>query len=265
MACSAGDDALGYSAGAFRQLTDLIGSAVPFNGAVLDIGSQDISGATHDDLRPLLTKVHGGRAAEVLEERFNSDPPWKLADVFRDSICRYASVDLYPGDSIIQADLNTYVVPEEYRGVFDLVTNMGTTEHILDQVNAFRCMHDFAKVGALLSHHVPATGYYNHGLFNYHPLFFVFMARANGYEVKAAGISAPHLEYTIPSSDALYGTQHWAGIRQSSSMLLFLLRKTRDEPFQLFSDLDQRIMGMKPNEDQWSEMIRNRYDLRVRG
>jgi hypothetical protein len=88
-------------------------------------------------------------------------------------------------------------VPDEHRGAYDLIANLGSTEHIFDQVNVFRCIHDFAKVGGIFWHSVPAVGYYNHK-YNYHPLFFVFLARANEYCIEAAGLSQPHFAFTIP-------------------------------------------------------------------
>jgi hypothetical protein len=260
---------MGYSVGALRALDNLIGTRIPLGGFILDIGSQDISGATVDDLRPLVTKVHGERANSLLAERFRAGQIWKVADLFKGSSIHHKSVDLYPGESIIEADLNTFVVPIEYRGTFDLVANLGSTEHIFDQVNAFRCMHDFAKVGGLLWHSVPIIGYYNHGLFNYHPLFFVFLAGANGYEIEYASLSVPHLEYTIPASPVLHGTEAWSGIRQFGGIGGFVLKKTLDQPFQLFTDHDRTVVNAESDaerqlSDAWLEMLQNRYDLRVR-
>ena len=54
-----------------------------------------------------------------------------------------------------------------------------------------RVMHDFARAGAAMVHVVPFTGYFNHGLFNYHPIFFVLLAAANGYQIDYLGLSLP--------------------------------------------------------------------------
>jgi hypothetical protein len=86
-------------------------------------------------------------------------------------------------------------VPAEYRCTFDLVTNIGTTEHVTDQINAFRVIHEFAKPGANFLHSVPFAGYFNHGLYNYHPIFFVFLASANEYEIVHLGLSDPGTTY----------------------------------------------------------------------
>jgi hypothetical protein len=254
---------MAYAPGALQALWALIESHVPIGGRILDIGSQDIAASTPDDLLPIMSKLHGDRAEVLILQRFREGERWKVADLFEDSPYRHQSVDLYPGKSIIQADLNTFAVTGEHRGAFDLVANLGSTEHIFDQSNVFRCIHDLARVGGVFWHSVPVVGYYNHGLYNYHPLFFVFMARANKYEINSAVISPPHLDYTIPESLSLHGTEHWAGVRQSSGMLHFVMKKAVEAPFQLFTDYDQAVMGEQPQQDDWTTMMRTRYDLRV--
>ena len=211
-----------------------------------------------------MVKLHGDRADALLDRRFPEGQTWKVADLFEDSPYRYQSLDLYPGKSIIQADLNIYSVPQEYRGAFDLVANLGSTEHIFDQVNAFRCMHDFVKPGGIFWHAVPSIGYYNHSLYNYHPLFFVFLARANNYKIENASLSPPGTEFTVPKYEPLAGTEAWKGVRLFGGVVCFVLRKTSDQPFQLFSDYDQDVMGRPLQEDEWTAMMRDRYDLHVR-
>jgi hypothetical protein len=254
---------MGYAPGALQALVALVEEHVPVGGQILDIGSQDISAATVSDLQPVMSKLHGDRAEALIGQRFRQGQTWKVADLFDGSSYRHQSVDLYPGKSIITADLNTFSVQGEHRGAFHLVANLGSTEHIFDQTNVFRCIHDFARVGGVFWHCVPFGGYYNHGLYNYHPLFFIFLARANKYEIRSAALSAPHLEHTIPKSSSLHGTEHWAGIRQSSGIVVFVMRKTVDAPFQLFTDYDQAVMGGQQQEDAWTTMMKTRYDLCV--
>jgi hypothetical protein len=253
---------MGYARGALKALSLLIDLHVPKGGSILDIGSQDIAAAP-DDLQWIMSKFHGDRAEALTRQRFREGERWKIAAVFEDSPYHHQSIDLYSGKSIIQADLNSYVVPKEHRGAFDLVANVGSTEHIFDQANVFRCIHDFAKVGGFFWHSIPAIGYYNHALYNYHPLFFVFLARANKYEIESGSITPPHLEYTIPKSASLQGADSWAGIRQLSGMLNFVMKKAVDAPFQLFTDFDQDVMGEQQQQDAWSELMKTRYDLRI--
>jgi SAM-dependent methyltransferase len=94
----------------------------------------------------------------------------------------YACVDLDPSFNSIALDLNFDGAPAEHRGRYDLVTNHGTSEHIMNQLNVFQVMHDFTKPGGLMLHAVPFTVHLEHGFFNYQPNFFDALARYNGYK-----------------------------------------------------------------------------------
>jgi len=93
----------------------------------------------------------------------------------------YAAIDVDRSPGSIPLDLNFDSVPREQRGRYDLVTNFGTTEHVMNQLNAFRVIHDLTRVGGVMLHRLPAQGHLTHGLINYDPKFFWLLARANGY------------------------------------------------------------------------------------
>jgi len=75
-------------------------------------------------------------------------------------------------------DLN---FPPKGSGEFDLITNFGTTEHVLNQASAFKFIHESLKVGGVALCVLPVAGGRDHGFFNYHPNFFWDLARANNY------------------------------------------------------------------------------------
>jgi len=82
----------------------------------------------------------------------------------------------------IALDLNSDATPDDLRGTFDLIVNAGTSEHVANQDNCFRVMHDLTRVGGVMYHEVPA-GSWNHGLVNYTPKFFLLLHKQNDYEV----------------------------------------------------------------------------------
>src|SRR5215211_7852346 len=94
----------------------------------------------------------------------------------------YAAIDIDASPGSIPLDLNFDDVPAEFKASFALVTNFGTTEHVANQLNAFKTIHDLAEVGGVMIHTVPAQGYMNHGMVNYNPKFFWMLARSNGYK-----------------------------------------------------------------------------------
>jgi hypothetical protein len=93
----------------------------------------------------------------------------------------YATIDYDGHRDSIPLDLNTDRVPEKLRQQFDLVINTGTTEHIANQAQAFRIIHDLTRIGGVMFHEVPA-GSWNHGLINYTPKFFLLLHKQNDYE-----------------------------------------------------------------------------------
>jgi SAM-dependent methyltransferase len=109
------------------------------------------------------------------------------------------SLDLEGG---IRFDLNLDQVPLALRHSFDLVVNAGTTEHVANQANAFRAIHDLTKVGGVMYHEVPAGGMVDHGLISYHPKFFVRLVAQNDYRVLSF-----RLEPSPPSAMPQYLTE----------------------------------------------------------
>jgi SAM-dependent methyltransferase len=93
----------------------------------------------------------------------------------------YTTIDFGDQPDCINLDLNSDQVPERLRQQFDLVVNAGTTEHVANQAQAFRVIHDLTKVGGVMFHEVPA-GSWNHGLINYTPKFFLLLHKQNDYE-----------------------------------------------------------------------------------
>jgi SAM-dependent methyltransferase len=113
----------------------------------------------------------------------------------------YAAIDIDGSPGSIPLDLNFDRAPLLQRKKFDLVTNYGTTEHIANQLNAFRVIHDLTKVGGVMVHRLPTQGYITHGLMNYDPKFFWMLARSNGYKWLFMDFEAyPQSSYKMPDS-----------------------------------------------------------------
>jgi len=112
------------------------------------------------------------------------------ADMWRRLKREIVSLDLVGNDmSLVRFDLNNDSVPAGLRDHFDFVTNVGTTEHIFNQANCFKVIHDLAKVGGIMAHALPFAGFENHGFFSYTMKFFTQIAKENGYECLDAWVS----------------------------------------------------------------------------
>jgi SAM-dependent methyltransferase len=131
------------------------------------------------------------------------------------------------GDAI-RLDLNRGAVPRRLRGAFDLVVNAGTTEHVANQMNAFRVIHHLVRVGGVMYHELPAGGLIDHGLVSYQPRFFNMLAKLNGYE-------ALYVRYTAwgPSKipDYLRKSNPYGGDSVVDCSLRVALRKLHGMPF----------------------------------
>jgi hypothetical protein len=185
---------MGIGVAFLREIIDLK-SAGKLDHAtrVVEIGAQQLADnllEATDELRELY-RLFGREpvdlGAPVGVENFRARAP--AARLFWTSLgFDYAAVDLV--DDAIRIDLNREQVPAEMRGRFDIVTNGGTTEHVANQDNTFRVIHDLCRPGGLMIHEVPCQAMMTHGLINYNPKFFSNLARANAYEVVSMRVCA---------------------------------------------------------------------------
>lgn len=161
--------------------------------AILDIGSQNLYHASPEAIRAFVER-HGtiGDIKEFEEEArrisyFSWPRPGErtsyLSELLDLTPFEYTSYDVCPALKTEIFDLNEEHLPSHYQEHFDIVLNFGTTEHIINQLNSFRVMHDALKVGGIFFHQLPSVGWMDHGYFCYHDFFFTDLANANGYEI----------------------------------------------------------------------------------
>ena len=168
-------------------------------------------------------------------------------ELFKTCGFEYQALDIFDGEDITLFDLNLEVPPPRFVEKFDLVTNFGTTEHVLNQYMAFKTMHELAKPGGVIYHDLPMGGYHLHGYFNYNPMFFEQLAAANDYEVLFYWYSsneAPSNFATEQMKEHGYTGDGWLdrGIE-------FVLRKTSTQPFRMPMDTTTSL-GLNP--DIWN-------------
>ena len=150
----------------------------------------------------------------------------------------YASLDVDGSPGSIPIDLNFDSVPAKAVGKYQLVTNYGTTEHVANQLNAFKVIHDLTSVGGLMVHELPAQGHVNHGLVSYNFNFFWTLSRSNGYEVVLADYRQSPQSYHLPDNITEFireiNPHHHPNLSDfniSDGSLKLVLQKTYDIPF----------------------------------
>ena len=142
----------------------------------------------------------------------------------------YHCIDLDSKFNAIPLDLNFDACPAEHVGKYGFVTNHGTSEHILNQYNVFKVMHDLTKPKGFMLHAVPFTVHLEHGFFNYQPNFFEALARYNSYEVSGIWVGPGwQVASFIPWEPSLL--DYLVLNAQTTHLLVALLQKQYDTPF----------------------------------
>jgi SAM-dependent methyltransferase len=164
---------------------------LPTKGAILDIGSSNLHFADAAALERFAQPFEKGLDADFAN-RLSGDSAHSNGMIKNESWVgelleklgmNYLALDIANGYRTEIFDLNGETLPRKLHGAFDTVLNFGTTEHLLNQLNAFSVIHDAVKVGGHIVHQLPASGFIDHGYFCYTPRFHFDLAGVNEYEV----------------------------------------------------------------------------------
>jgi SAM-dependent methyltransferase len=155
-------------------------------GRVVEIGAQQLAdnflnAGELDEVYQLFGRPRIDLGTPVGQENFTEAAP-RSTEFWRSLGFEYAALDYNGHLDSFAIDLNREPVPADMRETFDFVVNTGTTEHVANQDNAFRVIHDLTRKGGVMYHQVPASGDLYHGLVNYSPKFFQHMHKQNDYQ-----------------------------------------------------------------------------------
>jgi SAM-dependent methyltransferase len=229
-----------YSAGAIKLLIDL-GKRGILKGSVLDIGAGQVStDVTEADI-------------EAFNQHFGSKvvakPGTFVSELFAGAGLDYKAIDIIPSDKHIVLDLNTAEMPADLKGTFDVVFNIGTTEHLCNQGNAFKAIHDALKVDGYCFCALPGLGLFNHGMVTYSLKFFIYLIRANDYELIHWNLPPPSYYQDLSS----FGP---TGVHYPCSNLMVEFRKKKDQPFRYPSDTDHALATLHTKWEGWRDLVR---------
>ena len=228
---------------------------------VLDIGSSNLYSATAADITDFLHKHVRENIPDLSEfasriakgsaydtEHGGSNGAF-VGELFEKAGMKYAAIDIADGYRTTILDLNNTPAPAHFVGAFDLVLNFGTTEHLLNQYNAFKVMHDATKVGGYIVNSLPGVGYSNHGYFTYTPRCFFDLAGYNEYEVIGFWFEGPggsndlyapvrdyasyfpNLAHTLADRDRTEAGRKIAALDIPDVGILIVYRKVKARPF----------------------------------
>lgn len=209
-------------------------------GRVLCLGVQDVH-ATHEQLEEMM-RAAGLSPVEIPanERRFTHSQIVHrdrrcahIKDVFR--MLGYAetdTIDFSDAESPdIIHDLNN-PIPEDLKGRYDLVFDIGVVEHVCDIFQALTNCMALVKMGGHVSHLVPLHGWHNMTYFNFQPMYFQEVYTANGFELTQTYINY-YPQYDewkdrpLVYREYCYGDEIVFQMPRKFTNLCFFARKTR--------------------------------------
>lgn len=144
----------------------------------------------------------------------------------------YRAIDLHGTPVAEQLDLN---FPLPFPDQFDVVTNLGTGEHVFNQFQVYQSAHDRTKPGGIMIHSLPNQGCYDHGFYNYHPTFVFDLSRENRYQIVTLlycdGITTPSTLIPLPDRSTYVKLALERKLSNYSGLLTVLRRPRDDAPF----------------------------------
>lgn len=220
---------------------------------VLDIGSSNLYQAKTQEIVDYVTAFGGSESPASLDEfaqrlaRGSAYDSVKggLNESFAGELIErcgmsYLSMDIAKGYKTEIFDLNHEDLPAHHQGAYDVVMNIGTTEHVFNQYNSFKVAHEAAHVGSHMVHQLPASGYTDHGYYMYAGRFFFELAAYNKYEITDVWYDGPAGEDDLYLSLRRYAALNPVVLAKLSAaepvmipnyMITVIYRKTRDLAF----------------------------------
>jgi SAM-dependent methyltransferase len=208
---------------------------------MLDIGTSELFCVDDpESLNRLL--AHFGATPYAPDELARMAERSFAGELFARAGLSYEAVDISPYPRTMAIDLNRGRLPFWRRGRYDLVTNCGTTEHVVNQLNAFQLIHDACKVGGLMYHGVPMAGDFSHGFISYHPKFFTRLQEVNGYEIIARWIWADGKTCSYDSVELAHVSRPFVA---QNAWVHFVFRRQRKDAFVVPTDLVEDHMRIR--------------------
>lgn len=231
---------------------------------LLDIGAQNIFDIPVESGISFLRKC-GSRLDDISLRSKVEDisrrsvwPP-KKAGVFLHEFLdgtdlEYTGFDIFPGHRVEIFDMNYQSLTPNHIEAYDLIFNFGTTEHVFNQYNCFKVVHEAAKPGAYIFHQLPCTGWMDHGYWVYSPRLFMDLAEANDYEICELWCSGPlgtynlydRLTYVPNAKDRTLpqnAVESWEQTPIANGLINVLFRKRNSGPFRLGLDITTTAGG----------------------
>ncbi|MDP2801173.1 MAG: hypothetical protein Q8O26_04740 [Phreatobacter sp.] len=229
---------------------------------VIDFGSSNLYHATAAQIEAFVARYattipdNLSELAQRLEAGSKLGPDGQalnhafIGEMFEAAGMTYDAIDIADGYKTTIVDLNFQALPEQFIKSADVVLNFGTSEHILNQANVFKSIHDACKPGGMIMHQLPAIGFVDHAYYCYTGRFFYDLAAYNEYELldiwfdgnytdsediysstRAYARYFPHVDKRVAAIGVEDREKRVASLRIPTVAINVVLRKVKDKPF----------------------------------
>ncbi len=158
--------------------------AIPESPKIMELGSNDLNISSRDEVdqvNAIIKNLTNGQGKRFEVEQAPCPVP---ARKFYDCLgWEYFCLDVDQRPGTLHIDLNSGGFDARYKGYFDVVTNHGTTEHVINPIASFFVVHELTKSGGIMIHDTPLFGMGNHGFVDLTPKFWHTMSFFNEYEI----------------------------------------------------------------------------------
>jgi hypothetical protein len=168
---------MGYAPAMFEEIGNL---EIP-SKTVLDVGAQDVNIGSHSELQQVNQFIQKSNPSGILIEVNNFPLKVEARDVYDRAGYSYKCIDVDERPGTLRVDLARFEIPRP-RGLYGLVVNVGTTEHLASPAATFALMHEMCQEGGIIYNDVPLFGLGNHGLMNPTPKFWHALIWMNSYK-----------------------------------------------------------------------------------
>jgi hypothetical protein len=118
---------------------------------------------------------------------------------------------------------------------YDMVTNIGTAEHVFNVAQFFKSVHDYTLPGGFMFHGLPFSGWVDHGFFNFNSTFYWDLAERNNYYLVFCMYTeiSPLKIIPLENRDAVLNLAKNGGIGKNSLIHCLMKKNEIDSDFLL--------------------------------
>lgn len=226
---------------------------IPKSPRIMELGSNDLNVHKANDIKEIIHRLGG----DPSKFKAVSNCTIPARDFYSALGWEYYCVDIDDRPGTIHLDLNRGNIQARYKGYFDIVTNHGTTEHVMNPINSFFCVHEMTRKGGVIIHDTPIFGLGNHGFVNLTPKFWHSLMFFNEYKCLEADVRNVPADpaFIDPANFYLPHFDFIQGLKEQSmhgGIIHIILRKEKEDifipPVDLWPDMtDENIVAVLIN------------------